>query len=88
LHLRAELAVSDALYEVLSSFASSLLCNDFLLGIPFTFFRGKDLLGSEILEDVVPNLQKDWAQFTLDVLSEILSEVDKGVKNRLFCKMK
>jgi hypothetical protein len=65
--------------EMLPPLSCPLFCHDFLLSIEDAFLWSEYLLRREASEDVVPNLQKNWTQFLLDVLIEVLRQIDEGV---------
>jgi hypothetical protein len=73
--------MSDPLDEVKSPLPCSLFSHDFFLCIFKAFIRCEYLLRSEVLENGIPYLQEHWTQLLLDVLREILSQVDEGVKD-------
>ena len=51
--------------------------NDLFLRILFPFLWTKYLLRGEVLKHCIPNLQKHWTQFLLDILREVLSQVNE-----------
>jgi len=83
LQLRPELGVPDALQEGEMLITLPLLGHDLLLSVFLALLGEDDLRGSEVLEDVEPDLKEHGAQLFLDVLAVVLGQEDEAVKHGL-----